>query len=72
VSRRSTAPPGPYTVGGLADLSFADQGVALSRALNRAERATEEVQVGVYFEGRQVYRIEREASGVITVRPVQR
>jgi hypothetical protein len=71
VSRRSTAAPGPYRVGGI-DQTFEEQGVAISRALNRAERATAAMQVGVYFEDRQVYRVEREDNGVITIRPVQR
>lgn len=72
MSRRNGTLSGPYTVGGLGDLSFPTQGVALSRALNKAERATEAIQVGVYFEGRQVYRVARDDRGVILVSAVQR
>ena len=71
-SGRRTGMHGPYTIGGLRDLSFPTPGVALSRALNRCERATDAMQVGVYFNDRQVYRVERHEDRTITVSAVQR
>ena len=70
--KRRSSTSGSYRIGGVPERSWPTLGAAINVASRRAEQAEDEIQMGVFENDRQVYRVRREPDGTVTIERTKR